>query len=219
MLVDGNRVGTASAIVGDKGSMSFFSLMEMTIFSRPNEVMCFSLPLPQLPDTSIRCVGGRLISSGADCWVDDRCSRPSSSTEEMESTLADRSGMSLELGLGRFISIAGVVASSGCDSQQKVSRFHILQLRFSNRRPSSIDSAHLEKTVEVASRSVCHREHGMSRSAEGAATHQSTCQRGSPHSSCQSYASCPHRPLARGLLFWKASWISGWCRMWCTTVR
>lgn len=47
------------------------------------------------------------------------------------------------------IEIAGVVAlASDIGSQQKVSLFHNLQLRFSNRRPSSRDPAHREKTVE-----------------------------------------------------------------------
>ena len=42
--------------------------------------------------------------------------------------------------------IAGVVAFASPGSQQKVSLFHNLQLRFSKRRPSSTDPAHLEKT-------------------------------------------------------------------------
>jgi hypothetical protein len=45
------------------------------------------------------------------------------------------------------IEVAGVVAlASEIGSQQKVSRFHNLQLRFSRRRPSSREPAHREKT-------------------------------------------------------------------------
>ena len=71
----------------------------------------------------------------------------SASSDAMESTLVDSSGMSFVPGRGLLMSIAGVVVNCGCDSQQKVSRFHIRQLRFSNRRPSSMESAHLEKTA------------------------------------------------------------------------
>jgi hypothetical protein len=39
------------------------------------------------------------------------------------------------------------VGNSGLVSQHRVSRFHNLQLRFSSRLPSSIDSAHLLKTA------------------------------------------------------------------------
>ena len=45
MSVEGNVVGTASAMDGDNGSITFFSLIEMTIFSSPKDVMCFSRPL------------------------------------------------------------------------------------------------------------------------------------------------------------------------------
>lgn len=41
--------------------------------------------------------------------------------------------------------VAGIVAVGS--SQQKVSRFHTLQLKFSNRLPFSNDSAHFEKTT------------------------------------------------------------------------
>ena len=39
--VDGKNMGTASAIDGDNGSNCFFSLIEMTIFSSPADVICF----------------------------------------------------------------------------------------------------------------------------------------------------------------------------------
>ena len=45
------------------------------------------------------------------------------------------------------IEIAGVVAFASPGSQQKVSLFHNLQLRFSKRRPSSTEPAHREKTT------------------------------------------------------------------------
>jgi hypothetical protein len=78
-------------------------------------------------------------------------SRASSSTKE--SRLPDSSGRSDEYRpseLLEAIEIAGVVAlASEVGSQQKVSRFHNLQLRFSRRRPSSNDPAHREKTVHM----------------------------------------------------------------------
>ena len=44
MVVAEEKVGTASTMVGDNGSIIFFSLIDMTIFSSPNDVMCFSRP-------------------------------------------------------------------------------------------------------------------------------------------------------------------------------
>jgi hypothetical protein len=43
--------------------------------------------------------------------------------------------------------MAGVVALASPGSQQNVSRFHNLQLKFSRRLPSSKEPAHLEKTM------------------------------------------------------------------------
>jgi hypothetical protein len=145
VVMVGNNVGTASAIRGDSGSNLCFSLIEKTIFSRPNEVICFSLPLP-LPSTQARDAWGT-ISTGADRGGCVAGTDPATS-DVTESTLAESSGISLRSGQDRVMSIAGVVVNCGWDSQQSVSRFQIRQLRFSNRRPFSIDSAHLEKTDE-----------------------------------------------------------------------
>jgi hypothetical protein len=73
------------------------------------------------------------------------------SSSAKESRLPDRLGTSfVEYRPSEFreeIEMAGVVAlASEIGSQQKVSLFHNLQLRFSNLRPSSRDPAHLEKT-------------------------------------------------------------------------
>ena len=112
MFVAGKKVGTASAMDGDSGSSSFLSLIEMTIFSSPNDVMCFSLPRPRLSIASTRYGDGRLISTGADCRL--AClSILSGSSDATESTLADNSGTSLDAGLGPLKSIAGVVVSCG----------------------------------------------------------------------------------------------------------
>jgi hypothetical protein len=77
-------------------------------------------------------------------------SRASSSASE--SRLPERLGTSVveyrPSGLLEAIEMAGVVAlASETGSQQNVSLFHNLQLRFSNRRPCSNDAAHLEKTL------------------------------------------------------------------------
>lgn len=87
--------------------------------------------------------------------LSDSNSRASSSGTE--SRLPDRSGTSDdEYRPSEFlddIEIAGVVAlASETGSQQKVSLFHNLQLRFSNLRPSSNEEAHLEKTVHMLKR-------------------------------------------------------------------
>ena len=78
-------------------------------------------------------------------------SRASSSASE--SRLPDRLGTSAVYRPSELLDemeMAGVVAlASETGSQQKVSRFHNLQLRFSSLRPSSNDPAHLEKTERV----------------------------------------------------------------------
>jgi hypothetical protein len=142
-MADG-RAGRLAAIVGEKGFKLVFSLMLMIIFSRPRDVMCFSLPLLRLsaesPAPSGRRPGFRgKVAGRAVCLL-------SASSDAAESTLDDSGGTSFALGCRRGTWIAGVVARCGCASQQNVSRFHNLQLRFSNRFPSSMDSAHFEKT-------------------------------------------------------------------------
>lgn len=147
--IDGTD-GDASAIDGDNGSRSFFSLMLRTIFSKPSDVMCFSVPLLRLSIESCLRTRGLRMFRGAVCGL--ACSSIRSSTSDAtESTLADNSGISLDFGRELTTLMAGVVANCGCASQQKVSRFHNLQLRFSNLRPSSIDSAHLENTAREKS--------------------------------------------------------------------
>ena len=68
-------------------------------------------------------------------------------SEATESTLVDSRGTSEDTVVGLVISMAGVVAGWACGSQQSISRVHTLQLKFSSRRPSSTESAHLEKTA------------------------------------------------------------------------
>jgi hypothetical protein len=97
------------------------------------------------------------MSSGSEVEVDvlsDSKSRASSSTSE--SRLPDRLGTSVEYRPSELLDameIAGVVAlASETGSQQKVSLFHSLQLKFSNLLPSSRDPAHREKTVHMLNR-------------------------------------------------------------------
>lgn len=97
--------------------------------------MCFSLPLLRLRAES--SFGGDKPELDADSGC---------SSEDAESTLDESDGTSFRLGRCLDISIAGVVENWGCAGQQNVSLFHNLQLRFSNRFPPSIDSAHFEKT-------------------------------------------------------------------------
>lgn len=172
MSVDGRTWGMASEILGESGSMFCLSFMEHTIFSKPRDVMCFSLPrLVAMVVGGVR-VGEGLMWRGA---VGDGLGSSDTfeSSDAKESTLAESSGTSLRPGLDLAKSIAGVVASSGCVSQQSVSRFHMRQLRFSSLRPFSIESAHFEKT-KMGVRKL--RRNAMFK------THHSTCQTGSPHS-------------------------------------
>lgn len=77
-------------------------------------------------------------------------SNSKASSSANDSRLPQSSGTSAVYrpsGLLEDIEIAGVVAlASDMGSQQKVSLFHNLQLKFSNLRPSSNEPAHLEKT-------------------------------------------------------------------------
>ena len=105
----------------------------------------------------------------AEVWSDSN-SRASSSGSE--SRLPERLGTSIveyrPSELLDAIEIAGVVAlASEIGSQQKVSLFHNLQLRFSNLRPSSRDPAHREKTTSLLAFAVLN---GIGDNA-----HQSTC--------------------------------------------
>jgi hypothetical protein len=96
------------------------------------------------------------MSRGAEVEVEvlsDSNSRASSS--ESESRLPERLGTSgVEYRPSELldaIEIAGVVAlASEIGSQQKVSLFHNLQLRFSNLLPSSREPAHLENTMDMS---------------------------------------------------------------------
>jgi hypothetical protein len=72
------------------------------------------------------------------------------SSSARESRLVERLGISVVYcpsELRAEVEMAGVVAlASEAESQQKNSRFHNLQLRLSNLRPSSNDAEHFEKT-------------------------------------------------------------------------
>jgi hypothetical protein len=130
------------------GARSFFSLIVRTIFSRSSGVMCRSRPLLRTELESFRCRRGREIFTGAEVEFASSLSN-SIASSSAESTLPDKSGMSAvyrPLEFRADMEIAGVVAFASPGSQQKVSLFHNLQLRFSKRRPSSTDPAHLEKT-------------------------------------------------------------------------
>ncbi len=131
------------------GAKSFFSLMVRTIFSRSSGVMWRSRPLLRTELESFRWRWGRVIFTGADVEFASSLSNSIASSSANDSTLPDKSGISAvyrPLELRVEMEIAGVVAFASPCSQQKVSLFHSLQLRFSRRRPSSTDPAHREKT-------------------------------------------------------------------------
>lgn len=92
-FVGGKSCGTASVMDGDKGAIFCFSLIETTILSSFNEEMCFSLPLLGSDLDSGSRILGSWISIGT-VWDEFSASSCSSSSVEMESTLAERSGTS-----------------------------------------------------------------------------------------------------------------------------
>lgn len=127
----------------DFGSNSVVSLMEMTIFSRSTGVMCFSRPLLLLSQESAHRSSGRAFGIMVALAGGDDDSSSSLSSDNVESRLEDSSGtgMSVVAAFGfREIEMGGEAVERACDSalQQKVSRFHNRQLKFSNRLPSSI---------------------------------------------------------------------------------
>lgn len=114
-------------------------------------MICRSWPRLRLFTESCLCLSGWEMSRGADVEEELSVSNSRASSSN-ESRLPDRLGTSVQeyrpSELLEEIEIAGVVAlASDTGSQQKVSLFHNLQLRFSNLRPSSNEPAHLEKTT------------------------------------------------------------------------
>jgi hypothetical protein len=131
-----------------RGARSFFSLIVMTIFSRSSGVICLSRPLLRHEPESCRWILGLAIASGAEVELVSEASNSTASSSAV-STLPERSGISAlyrPSDVLDAIEIAGVVEFAARGSQQKVSRFHNLQLRFSSLRPSSNEPAHREKT-------------------------------------------------------------------------
>lgn len=143
-------------MLGASGSRSFFSLIVMTIFSRSSGVICRSRPRLRLFTESCLWISGWAMSRGADVEEELSVSNSKASSSN-ESRLPERLGTSvLEYRPSELLDemeIAGVVAlASDTGSQQKVSLFHNLQLKFSSLRPSSNEPAHLEKTVHMLKR-------------------------------------------------------------------
>lgn len=66
--VEGSEVGTASTIDGDSGSISFLSLIEITIFSSPSDVMCFSRPLLLVMLSIDGFLGERRVMASGNTW-------------------------------------------------------------------------------------------------------------------------------------------------------
>ena len=93
--------------------------------------------------------------SGADTDELSSLSVAMASSSANESMLPDSSGRSEVYRPSELrcdIEIAGVVAFGSPGAQQNVSLFHSRQLRFSSLRPSSMDPAHLLKTVHMLNR-------------------------------------------------------------------
>jgi hypothetical protein len=115
------------------GSRLFFSLIEMTIFSRSLGVMWFCWrPRVRCSDESFLLKPGRTMGKVGSS-DDDKSSRSLSSDDDDE-TLDDRAGI-------------GMCRARGIREQTNVSLFHRRQLRFSRRLPSSMTSEILLKTA------------------------------------------------------------------------
>lgn len=167
----GYEGGVATLMVGrSMGSSGLASLIEMTIFSRSIGVMCFSRPrLRLLSVDSLRLSSGRAL--GMRGVMGDDASTASSL--ETDSRLEERAGIARVSGcedarwadvvcfVGRAATVVaregcrheeGMVREVGCESgaQQKVSRFHKRQLRFSSRRPFSIACEAFENKLHCA---------------------------------------------------------------------
>lgn len=134
-----------------RGWSSFFSLMVETIFSRSSGVMCLSRPRLRLLAESCLRIWGREMSRGLEVEEVEEVSNSRASSSTTESGLLERSGTSVVYRpsdvLADWEVVRVVVLASETGSQQKVSLFHNLQLRFSRRRPSSREPAQRENTT------------------------------------------------------------------------
>lgn len=147
VCVDGDSAARIDGVGMGKsiGSSSCVSLIVMTIFSRSHDVMCFSHPLLLLSHRLKRLNSGRACGREVGSLFN-------SSSESSESRLEERagtpSGMLVEAASGRPEEEprGKRAVDRACEAglQQKVSRFHKRQLKFSNRLPSSIACEVLE---------------------------------------------------------------------------
>ena len=164
MLAEGgSAAGSAGVGIGSSiGSRRFVSLMEMTIFSRSIGVMCFSRPrLRVLSPDSFRLRPGRARGMRGLMVCDVESTSKSSSDDEAESSDDERAGIDKSPLVAAVRGIMrrcweGRLRESGrwvSGAQQKVSRFHSRQLRFSSRLPSSIACEVLEKSDHCAAAS------------------------------------------------------------------
>lgn len=135
------------AIAGDSAFISCFSCIDSTILSsfRGDIRRCRSRRGIDWEGLRWRCGSfctGAVRERGPEPVFDSS----SDSSDEAESTLPDKQGISAFLGLDARST--GKADREGNDGVQKsVSRVIILQLRFSSRLPSSRESAHLENTT------------------------------------------------------------------------
>lgn len=154
--VEGSLAAAAArgevAVGAESGAVSL--TMETTIFSKSSEEMWRSLLLRLLTVESRRCILGR-ISTGADSEMKSLAS--SSATESTLPESCGSSGVRFATGTGLVgvweVVVAVVsswaVAFFAFSVSISCSLCHNLQLRFSNLRPCSTESAQREKTVHM----------------------------------------------------------------------
>jgi hypothetical protein len=143
-------IAEASVRCGMSELRSVCSFIVFAIFSNVEELICFSRPLPRISFGS--CIGSVdcFISTGSDRgrWC---ASILSQSAEATESTLSDSPGTSSSSRAVRdgATSMADDIPQCSSRAQQNVSRHQSLQLKFSNRRPSSRKFADFENTFHM----------------------------------------------------------------------
>ena len=132
-------IGTASLIVGDRGSMACFSCIEQTIFSRSSGRKRLSLHLLEESVEECSCTfEGEMVTSEADsrddAWVD--------ASEAKVEVLEERSGTSFHSGLDfETFTVDEAIDRDALGLLQSVCRLMVLQSIFSNRFPSPRHSA------------------------------------------------------------------------------
>ena len=142
----GRVFGTTSLIVGERGSISCFSCIELIIFSRSSGRKRLSLPL--LEDNDGDFNEDAIVAVASEEESGDEASVDAS--DAMVEVLVERSGTSFREGLDvAALTVEVAIDLDDCGLLHSVCRLIVLHIMFSSLLPSSRQSAWLllEKTV------------------------------------------------------------------------